>query len=80
MSKYAGPYKNKNGATIISADDFGMDENLAWYAVCDTHGTLVGDTNRSRVAKFATDEFCSCCRGNCVQYADCFNCGAKAVR
>jgi len=49
-----------------------MESSL--YAVCDTHNTLIGDTNRSRVSQFSTEEFCDCCRGNCIQYADCFNC------
>ncbi len=80
MSKYTGPYANNGGATIISAADLGMDENLRWYAVCDKHSTLIGDNNRKRISEFATIEFCDCCRGNCVQYSDCFNCGAKAAQ
>jgi hypothetical protein len=74
------PYKNRNGVTIISADDCGMDEGLNWYAICEQHSTLVGDTNRRRLSPIASTEFCDCCRGNCAEYADCFNCGAKAVR
>lgn len=82
MKAYTGPYKNRAGVTILSAEDYGMDEGLTWYAVCDTHSTLVGDTNRRRLSPIASTEFCDCCRVTCVENAyteECGNCGRKAV-
>jgi hypothetical protein len=75
VSAYTKPYTNRAGVTIISAKDFGMNEGLKWYAICEKHSTLVGDTNRRRLSPVASTEFCDCCRQTCVQYAPCDNCG-----
>ena len=83
MSAYTKPYTNRTGVTIISAKDFGMDEGLNWYAICEKHSTLVGDTNRRRLSPIASTEFCDCCRMTCAEnaYLDkCGECGRTTTR
>lgn len=83
MSAYTKPYTNRNGVTIISAKDFGMDEGLPWYAICEQHHTLVGDTNRRRLSPVASWEFCDCCKKTCAENAyldQCGECGRESSK
>jgi hypothetical protein len=78
VSAYTKPYTNRAGVTITSAAHLSMDEGLNWYAICEKHNTLVGDTNRRRLSPIASTEFCDCCRLTCVEggFQDtCSDCG-----
>lgn len=68
-------------ATIYKTEEIGgcIEDGGKWTAVCELHSTLVQGETKKELQNILTEEFCSCCQGNCMTHNysnECNGCGA----